>query len=137
DGGGTTASDTLSITASTATVSYGTDPSSGVVSSLSGDVSFAGIEVISLTGDGDGSLTVNGTNGNDAITQNNNTITVNNGAVVNFTDYPTLTLNGNNGNDAFNVKPTTLVGVTTFLVNGNAGDATNPTGNDRLTVNGT
>jgi len=48
DGGLPTASDTLNITESTATVSYGTDPSSGVVSSPSGNVSFVGTEIINL-----------------------------------------------------------------------------------------
>ena len=136
DGGGPTASDTLNIATganAAVSVSFGTDPSTGVVGdSVSGNVSFLGIEILGLTGSGATSLTVNGTNGNDAINQNGNSVTVNNGAVVNFSAYPTLTLSGNNGDDTFNVFPTTLTGVTAFNVHG--GD---PTASDTLIVNGT
>ena len=128
DGGQPTASDALNLTATNATVTYGTDPSSGTVN----DISFLGIEHLGLNGDGTGTLTVNGTNGNDAINQNGNSVTVNDGATVDFADYPTLTLNGNNGDDTFNVHPTTLVGVNTFNVSG--GD---PTASDTVIVNGT
>ena len=138
DGGLPTASDTLNVTTGTnaiVSVTFGTDPSTGVVDdNVSGNVSFQGIEVLGLTGSGAAtSLTVNGTNGDDAINQNGNSVTVNNGAVVNFSGYPTLTLTANNGDDTFNVYPTTLpVSVTTFNVNG--GD---PTASDTLIVNGT
>ena len=128
DGGQPSASDTLNVAAINATVTYGTDPSSGTVN----DISFLGIEDIGLTGDGTGTLTVNGTNGDDAINQNGNTVTVNDGATVNFAAYPTLILNGNNGDDTFNVSSATLGGVTTFDVNG--GD---PTASDTVIVNGT
>jgi hypothetical protein len=131
DGGLPTASDTLAVTTTTATVTYGTDPSSGTLTTTGGPISFVGIEIISLTGDTTGTLTVNGTNGNDAINQSGNTITVNNGAVVDFTAYPTLTLNGLSGDDQFNVAPLTLTGVTTYNV---AGD--DPTDGDSLIVNG-
>src|SRR6185369_1467977 len=77
-------------------------------------------------------LTVNGTNGDDAITQNGNQITVNNGAVVSFIAYPTLQLNGNNGDDTISTAPATLTGVSTFIIDG--GD---PTASDTVLVNGT
>ena len=99
DGGLPTASDTLNVTTGAnaiVSVTFGTDPSTGVVDdNVSGNVSFQGIEILGLTGSGAATgLTVNGTNGDDAINQNGNSVTVNNGAVVNFSGYPTLTLSG-------------------------------------------
>ncbi len=127
------ASDTLNIdTGTDATVDLGADPTSGVVTATSGNVSFTGIEDLGLTGDAAGSLTINGSNGDDAINQNGNTVTVNAGTVVTFAAYPTLTLNGASGDDTINTSPTTLAGVTTFNVDG--GD---PTASDKLIVNGT
>ena len=127
------ASDTLNIdTGTDATVSFGADPTSGVVTATSGNVSFTGIEALGLTGDAAGTLTINGTNGNDAINQNENTVTVNAGTTVDFTDYATLDINGNNGDDTFNVHPTTLAGVVDLNLNG--GD---PTASDTVIVNGT
>ena len=135
DGGLPTASDTLNVStgaAATVSVTYGTDPSSGVIGdNVAGNVSFLNTEIINLTGSGATSLTINGTTGNDAINQSGNTVTVNNGAVVNFTTYPTLTLNGNNGDDAISVAPTTLVGVTTVNVAGGGSTA-----GDKVLVNG-
>lgn len=128
DGGQPTVGDSLSITSPDAEVTYGTDPSTGTVN----DISFLGIEEIILTGDTTGTVTINGTNGNDAINQNENTVTVNNGATVTFADYPTLELNGRNGDDTFNVRPETLVNVTTFNIDG--GD---PTASDTVIVNAT
>jgi len=135
DGGSPTASDTLNIATGAAAlvgVNYGTDPATGVVTdNIAGNVTFVDVEHLGLTGSGATSLTINGTNGNDAINQSGNVVTVNNGADVTFATYPTLTLNGNNGDDVINVNPLTLVGVTTFNVNG--GD---PTASDKLIVNG-
>lgn len=135
DGGSPTASDTLNIATGAAAlvgVNYGTDPSTGVMTdNVAGNVTFANIEHLGLTGAGNSTLTINGTNGNDAINQSGNVVTVNNGADVTFTTYPNLTLNGNNGDDVINVNPLTLVGVTTFNVNG--GD---PTASDTVIVNG-
>jgi hypothetical protein len=139
DGGLPTASDTLIIvtgTDATVTVSYGTDPSSGVVGDdVAGNVAFVNIEHLELTGQGgDTSLTVNGTNGDDAINQSGNIVTVNDGAVVEFTGYPTLNLNGHAGSDTINVHPDTLIpfGVTTLNIDG--GD---PTASDTVVINGT
>ncbi len=128
DGGQPSASDTLNVTTADATVTYGTDPATGTVN----DISFLGIEAIGLTGTGIGTLSVNGTNGDDAINQAGNSVTVNNGAVVTFNNYATLDLNGSNGDDTFNVAPATLAGVTTFNVDGG-----NPTASDTVIVNGT
>ena len=86
-------------------------PNPAALFDSSGNVSFVAMEIISMTGDGTGTLTVNGTNANDAITQTGNNITVNNGAAVVFTAYPTLTLNGLNGDDTVSVQPSGLVGV--------------------------
>ncbi len=132
-GGDPTASDTLTVTANgDTTVNFGSDPTSGTITTDDPAIAFSGIEAISLTSATGSALTVNGTNGDDAINQSGNTVTVNNGATVTFASYPTLNLNGNNGDDVFNVWPTTLAGVTAFNVDG--GD---PTASDKLIVNGT
>src|SRR5207237_7231726 len=103
DGDQPTASDTLNVTtgaAANVSVTYGTDPSSGVIGdNIAGNVAFTGIEHIGLTGAGATNLTINGTNGNDAINQSGNTVTVNNGAEITFATYPALRLTGNNGDD--------------------------------------
>ncbi len=133
DGGSPSASDVLNVIGQTiVTVNYGTDPSGGLLNTTGGDIAFEGLATINLTTTGGGTLTVNGTNANDAINQNGNSVSVNDGAVVNFIGYTTLTLNGNAGSDEINVHPTTLAGVTTFNVNG--GD---PTASDTVVVNGT
>ncbi len=130
------AGDRLNVTASLVIVNFGTDPSSGLLATSGGALGFSAIESINLAGDAAGSLTINGTNGNDAINQNGNSVTVNNGAVVNFASganaYPTLTLDGKNGDDDCNIRPATLTGVTAFNILG--GD---PTASDELVVNGT
>ncbi|HWB14429.1 MAG TPA: DUF4214 domain-containing protein [Pirellulales bacterium] len=91
-----------------------------------------------------GPLTVNGTNGNDAINyaEGNDTtgtantawgqVSVNNAEPINFTGKTTLTINSLAGNDTANLNnPNTPTGLTTVAVNG--GD---PTASDTLIVNG-
>ncbi|MFO0915154.1 MAG: dockerin type I domain-containing protein [Pirellulales bacterium] len=134
DGGPPSASDTLTISNPTVTVSYGTDPSSGVVTTTSGDVMFAAIEKINLSGDGTGNLTVNGTNGDDAINLSGNTISVNNGAVVNFAGtpngYANVFLNGRAGDDHTHLASlNTTSGVSQITTDGADG-----TSGDRLTM---
>ena len=139
DGGGPTAfngGDNVDIftgAAAVVGVTFGTDLSSGeVADNVAGNVHFLGTETLNLTGIGATALTVDGTDGNDAINQNGNAITVNNSAVVNFATYPSLTISGNSGDDVISVNPTPLVGVTTsFQVTGD-----DPTASDKLIVNG-
>ena len=78
-----------------------------------------GIEVVGLTGSsGDTSLAANGTNGNDAIAQNSNSVTVNiarwSPSALTTPDPATEGF----GDDKFSVRPATLVGVTAINVNG-------------------
>ena len=78
-------------------------------------MTFVGTEIINLTGDTTGDVSVRATNGNDAITQTGNTIAVNNHAIVNFTAYPTLNALGLDGDDVVSVEPTTLVEETSMI----------------------
>ena len=136
DLGGPTANDTLSVTTgANASVTYGTDPASGVIGdATNGNVNFAGTEIINLTGAGGGTLTINGTNAADAINQNDNSVTVNNGAVVNFSAYSTLTFNGLGGSDEISLSNTSQ-GSSLTSITVNAGDPT--AGSDTVVVNGT
>jgi hypothetical protein len=127
--------DSITVTTSDAAVFFGADPSSGLLSTAGGIIGFAGVERVNLIGDGTGQLDVVGTDGNDAINQFFNTITVNNAFLVNFSNYPIVHLQGGSGSDTFNLHPGTAVaaGVTSFIVSG-----TDPTGgSDTLVVNGT
>ncbi len=132
EGGQTPAADTLNLSTGDATVSFGTDPSSGSVDTSYGIVNFVNFQTANLNDDGTSSLTINATNGNDAIQQLNNQVTVNNGTVIGFDGYVGLTLNGLAGNDQFNVSPATLVDLTTFTTDGGTSSA-----GDALVVNGT
>ncbi len=83
-------------------------------------IAFSGIEGISLTSATGSALTVNGTNGDDAINQNANVIAVNGGAPVTFTSYIAVTLNGLAGADQFNVNPGTLPAGVPLTINAGA-----------------
>ncbi|HUY90682.1 MAG TPA: DUF4214 domain-containing protein [Pirellulales bacterium] len=134
EGGQTPAAGTLNLATINATVTYGTDPSSGAIDTGAGSnpvINFSGLQTINLTGAGTGSLVVNGTTGDDAITQLGNAVAVNNGAVVAFGGYSSLTLDGVAGNDHFLVNPASLAGVSTFNVYGSSASG------DSLVVNGT
>jgi len=82
-----------------------------------------------------GPLTVDGTNGNDAITAgaSPNLVSVNNLETITFANKTRLTLNGQAGDDTFNITPTNITltgGAQSIIVNGTAG------ANDTVTVNG-
>jgi hypothetical protein len=125
DGGPPTPGDTLAVQTINATVTFGGDLTSGVLETSGDDINFSGISTLELTGNTAGTLTVNGTHGDDAINQNGNTVTVNNSAVVNFADYDALNLNGGNGSDTFHVHPATLAGVSALNIDGGDPTASN------------
>ncbi len=140
-GGQVPASDILNITntaTGATTVTPGTTSDAGIVASVDGIVNFAGMKAISVTAAGStDSLTILGTNGNDAITSQTlggkNIAWVNAQAPVTFAGFNVLNLNGRFGNDTYTVAPVGIVmaGVSpTINVNGTAG------ANNLLTVNG-
>jgi len=140
DGGVSAPSDTLTIANSitgTTTVTTGSTPDSGVITSNDGGVSFAGIELISITGAAaTDNITFQGTHDNDTIALQRlggaNRVWLNDGPVISFASFDDVTLQGRFGDDFFSVHPDGLVGVATITVSG--GD---PTASDTVVVNGT
>ena len=136
DGG---ADGTLGVTTAgpATTVTPGATGDAGEVVSGTSTVHYAGMDLVNLTGPGGAALTIDGTNGNDAIDQTGNVVTVNNDAPIDFSGggYTTLNLAALAGDDVINVNPTGalgLVGITTFNVDGGS-----PTASDKVIVNGT
>ncbi|MFA6134144.1 MAG: FG-GAP-like repeat-containing protein, partial [Phycisphaerae bacterium] len=127
EGGLPTSSDTLTIaTGGNATVSE------GLVTAVNGDVNFSGIETLNLnaTAGAGETLTVDGTNADDAINQSGASVTVNAGPTIDYTLFEALALNGKAGNDVINVAPSTATAAITV-------DGGDPTASDTLIVNGT
>ncbi|MBW8883489.1 MAG: hypothetical protein JF612_01660, partial [Planctomycetia bacterium] len=136
-GGGPNTSDVLQLsTGSDAIVGvfYGDQPDTGIITdSGSSRINFDSIEHILLLGNGPAtSLSLLTTSGDDAVTQNGNSVQVSNGPDVSFFNYQTLSLQTVGGADVISIAPATANGVTTLSVNG--GD---PTASDTVTVNGT
>src|SRR5262249_12483127 len=124
NGGDPTASDTLTVTMSTAgatSVLPGATPDAGVITSPNGSTTFSGIEAITVTGTATGTNILNtpGTNANDTIalqhTGGADRISVNNRAVVTFANYATVNLDGLSGDDKINVSPVGLSATVTTI----------------------
>lgn len=121
--------DTLRLTGGTAAVSYAfTDLQDGTVEVDGRVITYTGLEpVIDLV---PGTLTVNGTNGDNAITYTQGVITpATNGLVsvdgfetIEFSNKTSLTINGQNGDDEIVLQnPNTPTGLTGITVNGGGG----------------
>jgi hypothetical protein len=115
-GGQTPASSTLTVINTAAsgntTESQGPTNDSGTVANGDGTIKFSGLTTVTINDNAASTtniLTVNGTNGNDAITAArlgaNNIVWVNAQAVVVFSGFNQLTLAGRFGNDYFAVSP--------------------------------
>ncbi len=124
-GGQTPASDNLTVNNTVAsgntTVTPGAANDSGTVANTDGTIKFSGMTLVTVNDNVASTidiLTVNGTNGDDAITAAhvgaNNLVWVNSQAVVAFTNFNQLTLAGRFGSDFTTVSPVglTLVGAT-------------------------
>jgi hypothetical protein len=137
-GGEPSASDTLNVTVDgSARTTQGETSTSGTVDMTgAGDIDYTGIESMSITSLGGGTLTSRATHDNDTIALQflggANRIWINDGTVTAFDNFQTVTLQGLFGSDTFNVHPASLVGVTTVNVEG--GD---PTASDTVVINGT
>jgi hypothetical protein len=138
-GGSPTGLDTLGYSTSvagTTTVTASSTPGAGTITTPGGSsFGFAGIGNIVLSTTAAGStLTVLGSNGNDAITAQDiagvDSVSINSQPFVTFTGYTSLNLNGQGGNDTFAVSPVGMA-LTTINVNGVGVNDT-----DTLTVNG-
>ena len=105
DGGEPASGDTVTVAgANSARVTQGATSTSGIVDSLPGgaaNVNFTNVEALTMTGTG--TLTVRGTNDDDAITIGGpaaaQTVWINDGTVISFATYTSVDLQGRFGDD--------------------------------------
>ncbi|HEX2028930.1 MAG TPA: hypothetical protein VHF25_13120, partial [Nitriliruptorales bacterium] len=131
-GGNDPAADRLDVTPQVTDAAVRLQPggSGGRVEPTGPAIGFTDLEAISLEGDSTGALTVHASSGEDVITQVGNAVTVDAGAHIAFTGFPTLAVDAGSGNDQVHATPKTTTGVTRIAVAG--GEAS-----DSVTVNGT
>lgn len=124
--------DRLELVSPSAQVTYGTDPTGGVLEDTGGAVAFTGIEHLGLQGDGTGQLTVVGTNAPNAITAGGGTspeVQVDAGSSIGYEGFDHLVLDGLSGDDTFTISHDMLGSLTTIKVIGG-----NPSISDELVV---
>lgn len=132
EGGSDAAADRLDVTpqVTDAAVTLSAGGASGLVEPGGPAIGFAQLEAVALEGDSTGTLTVRGSTAEDVISQLGNAVTVDAGARIAFTGFPTLTLDASSGSDQVHANPKSTAGVTRIVVAG--GEAA-----DTATVNGT
>jgi hypothetical protein len=115
--------DRLLLESPTATVTYDTGATAGVLDAPGGRVAFAEIEDLDLRGDGSGGLTVNGSGGADDVGLGGEAtpqVDVD-GHVIDLGGYPTLVLDGKGGDDRIDVSYTGLGDLSAVHVVGGGG----------------
>lgn len=113
--------DIVRLVAPESAVTFGDPATGGRLDSPGGSLTFSGIDLIDVDGDGSGPLTVRGTDAPDTFSlgePGSPAVRVNGGAAVTHTGYPTLQLDGRGGADTIAVSYANLGDVTAITAHG-------------------